>query len=69
MNAIRADELPDNTHSIYVDQWDWEKVITAEERNMDYLHEIVNLIFITFREIEILLQGKIRVMNVFCLIK
>lgn len=60
MNAIRADELPDNTHSIYVDQWDWEKVITAEERNMDYLHEIVNLIFITFREIEILLQGKIK---------
>ena len=37
MNAIRRDEEMDNTHSIYVDQWDWEKVITRENRNLDYL--------------------------------
>lgn len=37
MNAIRRDEEMDNTHSIYVDQWDWEKVITLKDRNEDYL--------------------------------
>ena len=40
MNAIRRDEELDNTHSIYVDQWDWEKVITKKERTLDYLIEI-----------------------------
>ena len=48
MNAIRRDEDLDNIHSIYVDQWDWEKVITREERTLDYLIEtaqkIVNVI-------------------------
>ena len=37
MNAIRRDEELDNIHSIYVDQWDWEKVITKEDRTLDYL--------------------------------
>ena len=37
MNAIRRDEALDNIHSIYVDQWDWEKIITREDRNLDYL--------------------------------
>ena len=37
MNALRPDEELDNLHSIYVDQWDWEKVITREDRNLDYL--------------------------------
>lgn len=37
MNAIRRDEELDNIHSAYVDQWDWEKVITREDRTMDYL--------------------------------
>ena len=40
MNAIRRDEELDNIHSIYVDQWDWEKVITEKERTLDYLKEI-----------------------------
>ena len=40
MNAIRRDEELDNIHSIYVDQWDWEKIITKEERTLDYLIEI-----------------------------
>lgn len=37
MNAIRRDEEMDNIHSIYVDQWDWEKIITVEDRHLDYL--------------------------------
>ena len=44
MNAIRRDEDLDNTHSIYVDQWDWEKIITRENRNLDYLRLIVRAI-------------------------
>lgn len=45
MNAIRRDEELDNFHSIYVDQWDWEKVIAKEERNTDTLEVTVNKIF------------------------
>jgi len=44
MNAIRRDEELDNIHSIYVDQWDWEKVITREERTTDYLIRTVEKI-------------------------
>ena len=44
MNAIRRDETLDNIHSIYVDQWDWEKVITPEERNRQYLMATVQSI-------------------------
>ena len=44
MNAIRRDEDLDNVHSIYVDQWDWEKVITRENRNSEYLKLIVRAI-------------------------
>lgn len=45
MNAIRRDEVCDNIHSIYVDQWDWEKIITAEDRNVEYLKATVRSIF------------------------
>ena len=41
MNAIRRDEELDNLHSIYVDQWDWEKVIRKEDRTTEYLHRTV----------------------------
>ena len=44
MNAIRRDEELDNIHSIYVDQWDWEKVITDKNRNLDYLKAVVSAI-------------------------
>ena len=44
MNAIRRDEDLDNIHSIYVDQWDWEKIITRENRNSEYLKLIVRAI-------------------------
>ena len=45
MNAVRRDEICDNIHSIYVDQWDWEKIITAEDRNIDYLKATVRSIY------------------------
>ena len=41
MNAIRRDEELDNLHSVYTDQWDWEKVITREDRNIEYLKDTV----------------------------
>ena len=44
MNAIRRDEAVDNLHSVYVDQWDWEKIITREDRNVDYLKSSVQAI-------------------------
>ena len=45
MNAIRRDEETDNIHSIFVDQWDWEKIITAEDRTEDYLKATVRCIY------------------------
>ena len=45
MNAIRADEELDNLHSLYVDQWDWERVMTAENRTVDFLKRIVERIY------------------------
>ena len=44
MNAIRRDEDLDSLHSAYVDQWDWEKIITREERNVDFLKKTVSSI-------------------------
>lgn len=52
MNAIRADEDLDNLHSLYVDQWDWEKTINEEDRNLNYLKETVNKIYQAIRETE-----------------
>ena len=45
MNAIRRDEICDEIHSLYVDQWDWERVISEKERNLDFLKEIVGKIY------------------------
>ena len=45
MNAIRADEKLGNLHSLYVDQWDWERVITAEDRTVEFLKDIVRRIY------------------------
>lgn len=50
MNAIRRDEEPDNLHSIYVDQWDWEMVVTREQRTLPFLQEIVRKIYGVFLE-------------------
>lgn len=45
MNAIRPDEEMGNIHSLYVDQWDWERVMSKEERNIDFLKNIVSRIY------------------------
>jgi aspartate-ammonia ligase (EC 6.3.1.1) len=52
MNAIRRDDQLDNLHSIYVDQWDWEKIIRPEDRNVETLMAIVRDIYSVFREVE-----------------
>ena len=52
MNAIRRDEVLDNIHSIYVDQWDWEKVINKSDRNTETLKETVKRIFSVFKRTE-----------------
>ncbi len=52
MSAIRRDETTDNIHSIYVDQWDWEKVISREERNMETLEYTVNKVYSALKETE-----------------
>ena len=52
MNAIRADEELGNLHSLYVDQWDWERVITKEQRTVKYLKEIVKRIYSAMRRTE-----------------
>lgn len=52
MNAIRPDETLDNLHSVYVDQWDWERVILPEERNLAFLRAIVRRIYAVIRQTE-----------------
>ncbi len=52
MSAIRRDEDTDNIHSIYVDQWDWEKIIDKKDRNINTLKEVVNCIYKVLRKTE-----------------
>lgn len=52
MNAIRRDEDTDNIHSIFVDQWDWEKIIRKEDRTLDFLKEIVRTVYKCLRKTE-----------------
>jgi len=52
MNAIRRDEETDNIHSIFVDQWDWEKIITRETRTRDTLHATVRRIYEVIKHTE-----------------
>ena len=52
MNAIRADEELGNLHSLYVDQWDWERSITPEQRNVSFLKQIVTRIYSAMRRTE-----------------
>ena len=54
MNAIRADEELDNLHSLYVDQWDWEAVITAKQRTIPFLKNVVERIYAAIRRTEYL---------------
>jgi aspartate--ammonia ligase len=52
MNAIRPDEELDNIHSLYVDQWDWERVVTRDERNIEFLKHIVKGIYSVMKRTE-----------------
>lgn len=52
MSAVRRDEITDNIHSIYVDQWDWEKIISKEERNLDFLKSTVRSVYSVLRKTE-----------------
>ena len=52
MNAIRRDEITDNIHSIYVDQWDWEKIIKKEERTVETLQDVVRNVYKALRMTE-----------------
>lgn len=56
MDAIRKDEEVDEIHSLYVDQWDWEKVISKEERSLDFLKKIVQKIYETLLETELVIE-------------
>ena len=58
MNAIRRDEELDALHSCYVDQWDWEKIITKEERTYGYLKKVVRKIYKVFQKTAILVNKK-----------
>ncbi len=63
MNAIRRDEEPDNIHSIYVDQWDWEKVIDRSMRNEEYLRNAVTAIVNAICDTNEALQDEFPVLN------
>ena len=57
MNAIRRCEVPDNTHSFYVDQWDWELIMEEDERNVEYLKRVVEIIYRTMKSLDEYLCG------------
>ncbi|MDZ4127851.1 MAG: hypothetical protein U1E02_27330, partial [Hydrogenophaga sp.] len=58
MNAIRADEELDAIHSLYVDQWDWERVVTPQERTLETLKKIVQKIYTVIRDTELAVEKK-----------
>jgi aspartate--ammonia ligase len=58
MNAIRRDEETDNLHSLYVDQWDWEKVIHKDERNERTLKAVVRSVYQALKDTEKYLAEK-----------
>ncbi|MBU4692705.1 aspartate--ammonia ligase [Mycoplasma sp. CSL7491-lung] len=65
MNAIRREEDLDDTHSYYVDQWDWEKIITAKDRNVNFLKNIVNKIYNCVKETKKYINEKYNLQEVF----
>lgn len=65
MTAIRRDEETDNIHSLYVDQWDWEKIIEKSDRNMDTLKETVFRIYMAIKQTEYYICGKYHFMDPF----
>ncbi len=64
MKAIRKDEIVDDIHSMFVEQWDWEKVISKEDRTIDYLKETVRSIYKAIRQTSIFVKEKYRFITV-----
>ena len=64
MKAIRKDEIVDDIHSLYVEQWDWEKVISKEDRTIDYLKETVRSIYKAIRQTSIFVKQKYKFITV-----
>ena len=64
MKAIRKDELVDDMHSMYVEQWDWEKVICRDDRTIDYLKDTVRSIYKAIRQTSIYVKQKYRFITV-----
>lgn len=58
MNAIRRDEVCDAIHSLYVDQWDWEKVITKDDRTVKHLKQVVRQIYSVIRRVANMVEGR-----------
>jgi aspartate--ammonia ligase len=58
MNAIRRDEITDNLHSIFVDQWDWEKIISKEQRNIETLKDVVKNVYGALKSTENYMASK-----------
>lgn len=64
MKAIRKDEIVDDIHSMFVEQWDWEKVISKEDRTIDYLKETVRSIYKAVRQTSIFVKQKYKFITV-----
>lgn len=64
MKAIRKGEVIDEIHSLYVEQWDWEKVIDKKDRNVDYLKETVSSIYAALRETVMIMKRKYSFLSV-----
>ena len=64
MKAIRKDEIVDDIHSMYVEQWDWEKVISKDDRTIDYLKETVRSIYKAIRQTSIFVKQKYKFITV-----
>ncbi len=61
MNALRPDEITDATHSIYVDQWDWEKRLHPEQRNAEFLRDTVRKIFQEIKKTEFMISEEFHI--------
>ena len=64
MKAIRKDEIVDDIHSLFVEQWDWEKVVSKEDRTIDYLKETVRSIYKAIRQTSIFVKQKYKFITV-----
>lgn len=64
MKAIRKDDEVDDIHSMYVEQWDWEKVIGESDRNLEYLKETVRVIYKSLRQTSVIMKKKYQFLSI-----